>query len=68
MFHALALGARAVALGRPVLYGSALGGAQGVQSVHQHLKDELAMVMQLAGTPTIDSITRDHVARAVIEV
>jgi len=26
------------------------------------------MVMQLAGTPTIDSITRDHVARAVIEV
>jgi len=68
VFRALALGARAVALGRPVLYGSALGGAQGVQSVHQHLKDELAMVMQLAGTPTIDSITRDHVARAVIEV
>jgi lactate oxidase len=68
VFRALALGATAVALGRPVLYGSALGGAQGVQSVHQHLKDELAMVMQLAGTPTIESITRDHVARAVIEV
>jgi L-lactate oxidase len=68
VFRALALGASAVALGRPVLYGSALGGAQGVQSVHQHLKDELAMVMQLAGTPTIGSITRDHVARAVIEV
>lgn len=68
VFRALALGASAVALGRPVLYGSALGGAQGVQSVHQHLKDELAMVMQLAGTPTIASITRDHVARAVIEV
>jgi L-lactate oxidase len=68
VFRALALGASAVALGRPVLYGSALGGAQGVQSVHQHLRDELAMVMQLAGTPTIESITRDHVARAVIEV
>lgn len=68
VFRALALGATAVALGRPVLYGSALGGAQGVQSVHQHLKDELAMVMQLAGTPTIKSITRDHVTRAVIEV
>ncbi len=68
VFRALALGASAVALGRPVLYGSALGGAQGVQSVHQHLKGELAMVMQLAGTPTIKSITRDHISRAVIEV
>jgi isopentenyl diphosphate isomerase/L-lactate dehydrogenase-like FMN-dependent dehydrogenase len=68
VFRALALGASVVALGRPVLYGSALGGAQGVQSVHEHLKEELAMVMQLAGTPTIKSITRDHVARAVIEV
>jgi isopentenyl diphosphate isomerase/L-lactate dehydrogenase-like FMN-dependent dehydrogenase len=68
VFRALALGASAVALGRPVLYGSALGGAQGVQSVHEHLKEELAMVMQLAGTPTIRTITRDHVARAVIEV
>jgi L-lactate oxidase len=68
VFRALALGASVVALGRPVLYGSALGGAQGVQSVHEHLKEELAMVMQLAGTPTVKSITRDHVARAVIEV
>jgi len=68
VFRALALGANAVALGRPILYGSALGGAQGVQSVHQHLRDELAMVMQLAGTPTIKSITREHVARALIEV
>jgi L-lactate oxidase len=68
VFRAIALGASVVALGRPVLYGSALGGAQGVQSVHEHLKEELAMVMQLAGTPTIKGITRDHVARAVIEV
>ncbi|MGP0088841.1 MAG: alpha-hydroxy acid oxidase [Xanthobacteraceae bacterium] len=64
VFRALALGASAVALGRPVLYGSALGGAQGVQSVYQHLKNELIMTMQLAGTPTINSITREYVARA----
>jgi isopentenyl diphosphate isomerase/L-lactate dehydrogenase-like FMN-dependent dehydrogenase len=38
VFRALALGASAVALGRPTLYGSALGGAQGVQAVHTHLK------------------------------
>jgi len=64
VFRALALGADAVALGRPLLYGSALGGALGVQSVHEHLKKELRMVMRLAGTPTIDSITRAYVARS----
>jgi isopentenyl diphosphate isomerase/L-lactate dehydrogenase-like FMN-dependent dehydrogenase len=64
VFRALALGATAVAIGRPTLYGSALGGAQGVQAVHTHLKNELNMVMRLAGTPTIKSITRDFVERA----
>jgi isopentenyl diphosphate isomerase/L-lactate dehydrogenase-like FMN-dependent dehydrogenase len=64
IFRALALGANAVALGRPLLYGSALGGAGGVESVHNHLKKELAMVMRLAGTPTIESITRSFVTRA----
>lgn len=64
VFRALALGADAVALGRPILYGSALGGALGVQSVHDHLRKELAMVMRLAGTPDIKSITRSFVARS----
>lgn len=64
VFRALALGASAVAIGRPTLYGSALGGAQGVQDVHHHLKNELAMVMRLAGTPNIKSINRDFVERA----
>lgn len=64
VFRALALGASVVALGRATLYGSALGGAQGVQAVHEHLKNELSMVMRLAGTPNIKSITREFVARA----
>ena len=64
VFRALALGATAVAVGRPPLYGSALGGAQGVEAVHTHLKNELSMVMRLAGTPTIKHITREFVARA----
>jgi len=42
-----------LAIGRPVLYGMALGGAQGVQSVYVRLKTELQMVMQLAGTAAI---------------
>ncbi|HML13476.1 MAG TPA: alpha-hydroxy acid oxidase [Xanthobacteraceae bacterium] len=64
VFRALALGASVVALGRPLMYGSALGGAQGVAAVHQHLKTEFAMTMQLAGTPTVKSITRDYVDHA----
>lgn len=64
VFRAIALGASAVALGRPLLYGSALGGVQGVQSVYDHLKNELIMTMQLAGTPTIKSIVSDCIERA----
>jgi L-lactate oxidase len=64
VFRALALGASVVAIGRPTLYGSALGGAQGVEAVHTHLKNELNMVMRLAGTPDIKSIKREFVERA----
>jgi len=66
VFRALALGADVVALGRPLLYGSALGGAQGVQSVFEHLKNELIMTMQLAGTPDIKSIGAGCVERAEV--
>jgi L-lactate oxidase len=66
VFRAIALGASAVALGRPLLYASALGGAQGVRSVYEHLKNELIMTMQLAGTPTIKSIAADCVERAEV--
>jgi L-lactate oxidase len=64
VFRALALGASTVAIGRPTLYGSALGGAQGVETVHTHLKNELNMVMRLAGAPDIRSIKREFVERA----
>jgi len=61
VFRALALGASAVALGRPILYGLSLGGAGGVRSVLQHLKTELQMVMQLSGAPSVEHITRETV-------
>jgi len=62
VFRALALGADVVAAGRPVMYGLALGGNLGVQSVLEYLRDDLYIVMQLAGTPNIKSITRDRIA------
>jgi len=57
---------RAGALGRPLLYGSALGGSLGAQSVHGRQK-RLATVMRFAGMPTIREITRDYVARAELQ-
>lgn len=56
VFKAIALGADLVAIGRPAIYGLALGGAQGVASVFNHLNDELKIIMQLAGTKTINDV------------
>lgn len=56
VFKALALGADLVGIGRPFLYGLALGGAQGVESVIEQLNKELVIDMQLAGCKTIDDI------------
>jgi len=62
VFRAIALGASVVAIGRPVLYGLALGGAQGVEAVYQRLRLELTMTMRLAGVSSLRKITRDFVA------
>ncbi|GCF94006.1 L-lactate oxidase [Enterococcus florum] len=56
VFKALASGADLVAIGRPVIYGLNLGGAEGVKSVFDHLNKELAITMQLAGTKTVEEI------------
>src|SRR3989442_777182 len=53
VLKALALGAKAVLVGRPVLWGLALGGADGVQAVLNHLRSELDLAMALAGRPHI---------------
>jgi 4-hydroxymandelate oxidase len=55
---ALALGAAAVQIGRPYVYGLASGGAPGVTHVLKILRQELLMAMSLLGCPTIASIDR----------
>lgn len=62
VFKALALGADAVALGRPVLYGLALGGSMGVKSVYDRIKEELTRTMTIAGTANVKEIQRDFLA------
>ena len=61
VFKALALGARAVLIGRPVFWGLAVNGESGVRAVLQILWDELDVTMALCGCPTIDTIDRSLV-------
>ncbi|MBC8100687.1 MAG: alpha-hydroxy-acid oxidizing protein, partial [Armatimonadetes bacterium] len=63
IFKAVALGAQAVMLGRPVLWGLATGGQAGVERVLSILRDELTLAMTLAGCPTIADITPDMLQR-----
>jgi 4-hydroxymandelate oxidase len=58
VLKALALGARAVLIGRPVLYGLAAGGEHGVARVLNLLRSEFEMAMALTGRPTLKSIDR----------
>ena len=56
VLRALALGARAVFVGRPVLWGLAWDGAAGVRWVHDTLRAELDEAMALSGCPTTSSV------------
>jgi 4-hydroxymandelate oxidase len=62
VLRALALGARAVLVGRPVLWALAVGGADGVATVLEHLRQQLWEAAALAGAATIAEITPDLVA------
>jgi isopentenyl diphosphate isomerase/L-lactate dehydrogenase-like FMN-dependent dehydrogenase len=56
VFKALALGADAVALGRPVLYALSLGGWMGVKSAYDRIRDELVRTMLIAGTANVKEV------------
>jgi isopentenyl diphosphate isomerase/L-lactate dehydrogenase-like FMN-dependent dehydrogenase len=56
ILKALALGARAVLVGRPILWGLAVNGTEGVSDVLELLRTELELAMVLSGRPTLDSI------------
>jgi isopentenyl diphosphate isomerase/L-lactate dehydrogenase-like FMN-dependent dehydrogenase len=61
ILKALALGARAVLVGRPPLWGLAAYGAEGVQTVLAMLQSELARSMGLAGRPNLAAVDRSLV-------
>jgi 4-hydroxymandelate oxidase len=61
VLKALALGATAVQIGRPVLWGLAAGGQAGVENAIGFLRQELDLALALAGCPDLKSVTRDLV-------
>ena len=62
VFKALALGATAVLLGRPYVYGLAIAGEQGVREVLRNVRAEFDLTMGLAGCRSVSEIARDCVA------
>lgn len=62
IFKSLALGAHAVGIGRPYVYGLAVGGEQGVQTVLEYLTAELDFTMALNGCKAPKEISKDCLA------
>jgi isopentenyl diphosphate isomerase/L-lactate dehydrogenase-like FMN-dependent dehydrogenase len=61
VYKALALGARAVGVGRPYIYGLTAFGQAGVEQVIDMLRAELTLTMRQCGTPSTKQITRASV-------
>ncbi|XP_053708685.1 hydroxyacid oxidase 1 [Synchiropus splendidus] len=64
VLKALALGAKAVFVGRPVLWGLACQGEQGVREVLELLREELRLAMALAGCRSLAEISKSLVRRS----
>ncbi|XP_070779643.1 2-Hydroxyacid oxidase 1 [Enoplosus armatus] len=63
ILKALALGAKAVFIGRPVLWGLACQGEQGVTEVLELIKEELRLAMALSGCRSVSEVSRSLVRR-----
>jgi isopentenyl diphosphate isomerase/L-lactate dehydrogenase-like FMN-dependent dehydrogenase len=61
IFKGLALGATAVGIGRPYIWGLASFGQEGVETVLDLLHRELRIVMKQSGTTSVKRITKDHI-------
>jgi len=63
IYKALAIGAKAVGIGRPYIYGLSSFGQEGVQRVLEILRAELTLTMRQCGTTSISKITRAAILR-----
>jgi lactate 2-monooxygenase len=63
VFRAIALGASAVGLGRPYVWGLAAGGAEGVREVIRNLRGDFDLTLGLAGVASVRDIGPENVTR-----
>ncbi len=63
VLKAIALGANAVCIGRPVIWGLASSGEEGVTSILEFFRKELTLSMALCGCRSIQEITKNIIAR-----
>jgi (S)-2-hydroxy-acid oxidase len=61
VFKALAIGAKAVFLGRPIIWGLSAGGQQGVKKVLDLIRNEFIVTMKLAGCSKLSEINDDYI-------
>lgn len=61
VFKAIALGAKMVFLGRPIIWGLSVNGQDGVEDILRIVNNEFDTTLALAGTPTVDDITKEYV-------
>jgi len=61
IFKAFALGAKAVCIGRPYVYGLAAGGEQGVKEVLQNMITDFELTMGLAGCKSVSEISKENI-------
>lgn len=61
VFKALALGAKAVFVGRPILWGLSCEGQKGVERALEILRDELKETMILAGCKSLNDIDKSYI-------
>ncbi len=66
VFKALALGARAVLIGRPYLWALAVEGEAGVRRALDLLREELRLAMALSGCPSVGEIVPERVLRTAV--
>ncbi len=64
VFKAIALGAKAVCIGRPYAYGLAIAGQAGVEAILQHFIADFELTMGLAGCTRVSDITKDMLVSA----
>jgi isopentenyl diphosphate isomerase/L-lactate dehydrogenase-like FMN-dependent dehydrogenase len=68
VFKALSIGARAVGIGRPYVWGLAAFGQEGVERVIDILRAELLLAMRNCGVPSMAKFTRDFVLRNGVQL